>query len=42
MIKRKYVEPLARIKDIRLEGNFLNTGLQGEIDPGQGEEWGDL
>ena len=42
MIVYSYVEPLVRVKDIRTEGNFLATEYQGEIDPGTGEEWGDL
>lgn len=40
--KLNYEIPAVRLVDIRLEGCFLQSGGDGEIDPGADDPWGDF
>jgi hypothetical protein len=40
--KLMYVIPAVRVVDARLEWNFLQSGGEGNIDPGTDDPWGDF
>jgi hypothetical protein len=40
--KLNYVTPAVRVVDTRLEWSFLQSGGNGEIDPGTDDPWGDF
>ena len=42
MNKTMYETPLVRVVDTRLELNFLQSGGDGNIDPGIDDPWGDF
>ena len=39
--KLDYLAPAARVVDTRLELSFLQSGGDGNIDPGTDDPWGD-
>ena len=41
MDKTTYETPVVRVLDTRLEWNFLQSGGEGNIDPGIDDPWGD-
>ena len=40
--KTDYTAPVARVVDTRLELCFLQSGGEGNIDPGTDDPWGDF
>ena len=40
--KLEYTAPDLRVVDVRPEGNFLQSGGGGNIDPGTDDPWGDF
>ena len=40
--KLEYMTPDLRVVDLRPEVNFLQTGGDGNIDPGTDDPWGDF
>ena len=41
MEKLTYTAPSVRVVDTRTEWNFLQSGGEGNIDPGTDDPWGD-
>ena len=40
--KHTYTVPVVRVVDTRLEWSFLQSGGDGNIDPGTDDPWGDF
>ena len=40
--RHPYLQPVMRVVDTRLETNFLQSGGNGQIDPGTDDPWGDF
>lgn len=41
-MKKDYLQPMTRVKDLCFETSFLQTGVSGTIDPGYEDDWGNL